>query len=138
MGFTSYVFFHVNVKTISHKAAPRPLSVMAHNTMAIWTIYDAITKLITDYPLPAFSSSQPSLPFHNPLSILPYSYSNSSNYVLPLMSATGCLCFASEDTRCHTLLVWQIYVCDADKRTAFCGAGDFALYACADGDNALA
>lgn len=46
-------------------------------------------KLITDYPLHAFSSSQPSLPFHNPFSILPCSYSNSSNYVLPVLSTKG-------------------------------------------------
>lgn len=51
-------------------------------------------KLITDYPLCAFSSSsQPSLPFHNPPSILPYSYSNSSNYVPALHVSKACFYF---------------------------------------------
>ena len=43
-------------------------------------------KLITDYPRRAFASYRLSLPFHNPLSILPYSYSNSSNCAPALTS----------------------------------------------------
>lgn len=95
-------------------------------------------KLITDYPLPACSSSQPSLPFHNPSSILPQS-SPTATVTPPIMCSHSCQLRWGLFLFCiwryalsHTFSLTR--VCDVDRTTTFCGAGDFVLCACVDGD----